>query len=84
MHVDNLLVEQIAFEQQHAFAAGILGQIGGVGRGVHATIDAAEEIGADDAVSVGGAHDEGGDADGVVLGTSATSRTRPIFPESES
>ena len=68
VHVDNLLVEQIAFQQQHAFAAGILGQIGGAGRGVHATVDAAQQFGADDTISARSADDEGGDANGVILG----------------
>jgi hypothetical protein len=68
VHVDDLLVEQVALQQQHALAAGILGQIGGVGRGVHAAVDGAEQVAAYDAVSLRGADDEGGDVGGVVLG----------------
>ena len=68
VYVDNLLVEEVALEQQHAFAAGVLGKIGEVCRSMHAAVDPAQEITGDDTVSAGGAYDEGRDADGIVLG----------------
>ena len=60
MHVDNLLVEQVAFQQQHALAAGERAPVGGVAGDAQPAVDEADGRGRHQPVAMPCLHDEAG------------------------
>ena len=70
VNVDDLLVEEIALQQQQALGAGESGPVGGPGAGLDDAVDGLDLGEREQAVFAGAqADDQGGESDGVVLGS---------------
>ena len=67
LNVDDLLIEEIAFEQEQAFGAVGGGPVGGIGGGVNVGVDGGDGGEGKNAVAGFGFDDEGGDAVAIFL-----------------